>query len=183
MTFADSGGAVVLFSHVTVTKANNLTRRLNVDGDDGNEDEQIAPVRAVVITRPPEIIACAKIADVFVLFDSHPRPVHPDGAAFIFNKSLEKVATYLTKLLSVDPRILAPGSGLQWQAELLGHASGHFFERGYYDMRMSPEALHAFIEANCALISHKTMESAIGSEVQLLESENNILQRKLLRLQ
>ena len=111
------------------------------------------------------------------------RPAHPDGVAFIFSKSLEKVATYLTNLLSVDPRILAPGSSLQWQAELLGHAPGRFFERGCYDMRMFTEALHAFIEANCALISHKTMESAIGSEVQLLESENNILQRKLLRLQ
>ncbi|KAI5122455.1 hypothetical protein M0805_008766 [Coniferiporia weirii] len=141
---------------------------------------------AVVITRPPEIVTCLKIAhptkDVYVIFDSHPRPAHPDGAAFILYTSLKRAARYLAKLLPVDPRLLAPNSGLQWQAELLGHVSGHFFMCASVDMRMSPDALCALLEANCALLSYKAQENEAKSQHSWLASENDRLNREFSRM-
>ncbi|KAF9525382.1 hypothetical protein CPB83DRAFT_859743 [Crepidotus variabilis] len=85
-------------------------------------------VVACIITRPPEILLCMKIPvsgqDIFVIFDSHPRPTHPEGSGFILNASLVGTAEYLEQLLSIDSSILADPS-LRWQAELLGHFSGH----------------------------------------------------------
>ncbi|THH11647.1 hypothetical protein EW145_g510 [Phellinidium pouzarii] len=139
--------------------------------------------RAVVITRPPEIITCLKIAhpakDLYVIFDSHPRPAHPDGAAFIFNTSRKRAARYLAALLPVDTLLLGPNSGFQWQAELLAHASGHFFEHAHRDMRMTPDALHALHEANCAVLRFKAQESEVKSQCALLTSENERLRREV----
>ncbi|KAJ6567087.1 hypothetical protein B0H19DRAFT_718467 [Mycena capillaripes] len=89
---------------------------------------------AVLITRPPEIITCFKLPidslagkqNVFIIFDPHPRPAHPDGAGFIVNTSLNETASHLENLLAVDSRLLADRS-LQWETQLLAHFSGHFF--------------------------------------------------------
>ncbi len=87
----------------------------------------------MIITRPPEIIACFSIADVpagtelFVIFDSHPRPEkHPHGAAFIFYNSVRATARYLAQLLHFDEDILRDAD-VQWQAQLLSHCSGDVF--------------------------------------------------------
>ena len=83
---------------------------------------------ASVITRPPEIVLCLKVSvetnDVFVVFDSHPRPSHPSGSGFVLNSSAEATAAYLDGLLSFDSSILSDPS-LRWQAELLGQFSSH----------------------------------------------------------
>lgn len=84
---------------------------------------------AAILTRSPEIIVCVKIpindnSDVFAVFDSHPRPAHPDGAAFIVNTSMESTATYLNNLLAIDPKILADPT-MRWQAQLFGQFSSH----------------------------------------------------------
>jgi len=68
-----------------------------------------------IITRPPEIIACIKLAtnksDVYVVFDSHPRPnKHPQGAAFIFMNSIDATAAYLADLLHYDDSLLMDSS-------------------------------------------------------------------------
>lgn len=81
-----------------------------------------------VLTRPPEIICCFYLfgtpKDIFVIFDSHPRPeVHPWGAGFVFKTSRDEMADYLTQLLPFDDRVLE--GGVQWQAQLLGNMSGH----------------------------------------------------------
>lgn len=85
-------------------------------------------VVASVITRPPEIILCLKVSveanDVFIVFDSHPRPSYPSGSGFVLNLSVEATAAYLDELLSIDSGILSDPS-LRWQAELLGHFSSH----------------------------------------------------------
>src|SRR5271170_4665004 len=85
---------------------------------------------AVIITRPPEILTCIKflISDVtfFLIFDSHPRPSHPSGAAFILSSSVDVIASHLDGLLAVDARLLAD-SHMQWQAQLLAQYSGHVF--------------------------------------------------------
>jgi len=83
---------------------------------------------ASVITRSPEIVLCLKVSvetnDVFIVFDSHPRPSHPLGSGFVLNSSAEATAAYLDELLSFDSSILSDPS-LRWQAELLGHFSSH----------------------------------------------------------
>ena len=75
----------------------------------------------------------------------------------------------------MDPHIFATTKGLEWQAELLGHASGHFFAPGYVDMRMAPDALHAFMGASCEVLRFKTAENAAQTEVKMLNSEINVL--------
>jgi hypothetical protein len=83
---------------------------------------------ASVITRSPEIVLCLKVSvetnDIFIVFDSHPRPSHPLGSGFVLNSSAEATAAYLDELLSFDSSILSDPS-LRWQAELLGHFSSH----------------------------------------------------------
>ncbi|KAJ7509867.1 hypothetical protein B0H11DRAFT_2168922 [Mycena galericulata] len=90
---------------------------------------------AVLITRPPEIITCFKLPirgesgvkqDVFIIFDSHPRPEHAHGSGLILNTSVDATASHLDNLLAVDHRLLADSS-LQWQTQLLAHFSGHYF--------------------------------------------------------
>ncbi|EJD00190.1 uncharacterized protein FOMMEDRAFT_159840 [Fomitiporia mediterranea MF3/22] len=141
---------------------------------------------AVVITRPPEIVMCMKIAhpqDLFVIFDSHPRKSHPDGAAFIFRGSLESASRHLSELFPVDARLLAPDSDLQWQAALLAHVSGHYFKLSRNDMRMSQEAEQAFLEANCSILLAKAEENEAKSCSALLSSENERLKTNLELMQ
>lgn len=99
-----------------------LSRALdNIENEDGK------PI-AVIITRPPEIILCIKLAticdDIYIIYDSHPRPVHPEGAAFTFFNTVESTASHLTTLLAIDKSLLADTS-LRWQADLLSHFSAH----------------------------------------------------------
>src|SRR5260370_7849878 len=74
----------------------------------------------VIITRPPETIACLKLRlkprNVFIIFDSHPRPSYPDGAGMIISPSIEGTARRLIELL---PNVDLPDFALQWQPHLL----------------------------------------------------------------
>ncbi len=85
-----------------------------------------------MITRPPEILTVIKLSvpdvkrSIFVSFDSHPRHKHPQGAAFIFHRSLEAAAHYLVELLQFD-RSLLSDPAIQWQAQLLEQYSAHVF--------------------------------------------------------
>ncbi len=126
---------------------------------------------AVIITRPPEILVCLKIAhqfrDIYVLFDSHSRPRHPHGAAFFCTPSFQGLATYLNDLLHVDPSLLDPSNELQWEAQLLGSMSGHYF-----------------LAAESALaISQETLEILMGATLKLLESHAAVAEIGTLRSQ
>jgi hypothetical protein len=83
---------------------------------------------AVIITRPPEIVVClvmpTSLGNFFIVFDSHPRPLHPFGSGFIVNSSLEATSRYLDKLLAVDPKLFADRT-IRWQSDLLTQFSGH----------------------------------------------------------
>ncbi|KAK0194944.1 hypothetical protein F5146DRAFT_924419 [Armillaria mellea] len=83
-----------------------------------------------VITRPPEIITCAKIPtpdqNIFVIFDTHPRPEHPDGSGITYLSTIKKTAQRLSEILSLDKELLAE-SDLQWQVQLLANFSAHIF--------------------------------------------------------
>ena len=82
---------------------------------------------AAIITRPPEILACLKMAvspmlNIFIIFDSHPRPQYADGAGLLVFGKLEGAARALTELF---PVVDLSESGLQWQAQLLSNYSAH----------------------------------------------------------
>ena len=121
--------------------------------------------------------------DLFMVFDSHPRTAHPSGAAFFFSGNLESVAQYLSDLFPVDARFLSGDSGLQWQAELLAHVSGHFFECSRNDMAMSKAVERAFIDANCALLLSKAQESEAHSRHKLLAAENERLKKDIVLIE
>jgi RING-type zinc-finger len=124
----------------------------------------------VVITRPPEIIACIKIptslTDVFLIFDSHPRPSHPDGAGFTFNTSVNTTARYLTNLLAVDRRLLAD-KNMQWQTQLLGNFSGHIFVSNS-DRRGVEELSETVLESSLTIL-------ALREEIAGLKDQNSSL--------
>ena len=75
----------------------------------------------VIITRPPEIITCFKVTDVTseqnacVIFDSYPRPSHPEGAGLIFSSPLENTAKILESILHVSTDLIS-SPDLQWEA-------------------------------------------------------------------
>ncbi|KAI0638027.1 hypothetical protein C8Q77DRAFT_405947 [Trametes polyzona] len=148
----------------------------------------------VIITRPPEILACFSIAGVpngselFVTFDSHPRPgKHPEGAAFIFHNSVIGAARYLTQLLQVDQRILHE-TNVQWEAQLLSHCSGDIFiapEKPLDGRQWAEAALEASLQvlslqAQVRDLQAKTKEldTAKGS----LEAEKVALEQDLIQL-
>ncbi|KAH7904028.1 hypothetical protein BJ138DRAFT_1131141 [Hygrophoropsis aurantiaca] len=133
---------------------------------------------AAVITRPPEIIACLNLVgpadNVFVIFDSHPRPDHPDGAGLIFSASIEQTATRLAGILPVDNSLLSQGD-LQWQAQLLANFSGHVFVPK--NVGSSPQEMTlAIMESSLAVL-------ALRAEVADLKRKNSALTSDNLRLE
>ncbi|KAL5633659.1 hypothetical protein ACGC1H_003963 [Rhizoctonia solani] len=101
----------------------------------------------VLITRPPEIISILHfpaalptptpatfssaqstpqppLSSVFAIFDSHTRPTHPTGSAFVVSASIDQTARYLEKLFAVDPEVLQDGGAL------LGAFDAHFVVPG-----------------------------------------------------
>ncbi|KAJ1299563.1 hypothetical protein OPQ81_011970 [Rhizoctonia solani] len=101
----------------------------------------------VLITRPPEIISILHfpaslpapipatfssaqstptppLSSVFAIFDSHTRPTHPTGSAFVVSASIDQTARYLEKLFAVDADVLQDGGAL------LGAFDAHFVVPG-----------------------------------------------------
>ncbi|CCO37732.1 hypothetical protein BN14_11891 [Rhizoctonia solani AG-1 IB] len=68
----------------------------------------------------------SRTKSIYLVFDSHPRPNHPDGAAIqIFpSQSVADVANYLMSLFKVDQDIIDDPE-LEWTAQLLGQVSYH----------------------------------------------------------
>ncbi|KAG8734212.1 hypothetical protein FRC10_011816 [Ceratobasidium sp. 414] len=112
----------------------------------------------VIITRPPEIISILHfpaalpspppatftqstntpqppLQHVFAIFDSHPRPTHPTGSAFVVSASIDQTARYLEKLFAVDPEVLLDGGAL------LGAFDAHFVVAG--DHPLPPSRAHS----------------------------------------
>jgi len=85
---------------------------------------------AVVITKPPEIVACIKIpsskGNIFIVFDSHIRANHQYGAGFIVSSSLDETARYLSDLFKVDDIPSTTGHHeWQWQVDMMRQFCGH----------------------------------------------------------
>ncbi|KAI6041617.1 hypothetical protein EDC04DRAFT_1223331 [Pisolithus marmoratus] len=123
---------------------------------------------AVIITRPPEIIACLKVAnplgkDAFIVFDSHPRPSHPDGAGLVIASTLDGAVTTLRDILHVDKDLLS-SPDLQWEAQLLTNCSGHVLL-----------ARNETINAEQSAIESSLAVLALRSEIKELEHHNKVL--------
>ncbi|KAG1758571.1 hypothetical protein EDD22DRAFT_910098 [Suillus occidentalis] len=139
----------------------------------------------VIITRPPEIIACTMIkgleTNIFVIFDSHPRPSYPAGAGLILNTSIDKVISRLTSILPAVDNDLFSLSGLQWQAQLLNHVSGHvFISNGPpADMRGMQ---HTVVESSLAVLKIRAEVAVLLQQNDRLTKENEALEREVQRL-
>ncbi|CAK5267540.1 unnamed protein product [Mycena citricolor] len=134
---------------------------------------------AVVITRPPEIITCVKLPlrlpsgpprCVFMIFDSHPRPDYRDGAGLCISTSIDVAAARLDKILAVDDRLFADAT-LQWQTQLLGHFSGHFFMPKGRTPNSVEELTDAVMESSLASLG-------LRAEVEELKSRNSTLRQE-----
>ncbi|KAI0677088.1 hypothetical protein C8Q78DRAFT_1073823 [Trametes maxima] len=143
-------------------------------------------ISCVIITRPPEIIACFSVPDVpnelFVIFDSHPRPEkHPEGAAFIFQHTVHATTNYLARLLRYDEHLLRE-AGVQWQAQLLAYCSGDIFVAA----DTTPTGDHwaeATLDASLQALNARAQARDLESKVQELEVEKRMLRGEVTQLQ
>ncbi|KAH9912634.1 uncharacterized protein BXZ73DRAFT_107364 [Epithele typhae] len=140
--------------------------------------KQHSRTTCVIITRPPEILACFCIADLpsdlFVVFDSHPRPnKHPHGAAFIFKNSVDVTAEHLAEVLHYDEHLLKD-SALQWQAQLLSHCSGDVFVAPDITMTDSYWSELA-LDASLQMLAHQARVRELESANERLEIDNKAL--------
>ncbi|KAG5646405.1 hypothetical protein DXG03_003455 [Asterophora parasitica] len=127
---------------------------------------------AVMITKPPEIVACMNIpnsrGNVLLIFDSHIRPNHPLGAGFILNSSVDSAAAYLAKLFRVEKSSSSgAGNSFQWQMELMQQFCGHIL----VSKRNNGDAVHltqTLLESSMKIL-------ALTAELANLKNENSIL--------
>jgi len=139
----------------------------------------------VIITRPPEIVACLKLKVhkkvIFVIFDSHARPSYPDGAGFILNTSINGTAARLSEILPVDGRLLSDGD-LQWQAQLLANYSGHIFVAR--DLNNDPAQLtQAVIKSSLDVLTLRAEVSDLSSRNSMLMSETTRLEEEMEKME
>ncbi|KIO01560.1 hypothetical protein M404DRAFT_1002985 [Pisolithus tinctorius Marx 270] len=124
---------------------------------------------AVIITRPPEIIACLKVAnhpsgkDAFIVFDSHPRPSHPDGTGLVLASTVDGAVRVLRDILHIDEDLLS-SPDLQWQAQLLTNCSGHIILAKSGTLTTEQSA----VESSLAIL-------VLRSEIKELERQNKAL--------
>lgn len=85
----------------------------------------------------------AQVKSIYLIFDSHPRPDHPNGAAVqIFPSSpTDEVADYLMDLFQVDDALIKDPN-LQWHVQLLGQVSYHLLAPAAASEPLSEYALN-----------------------------------------
>ncbi|KAI0273218.1 hypothetical protein BGY98DRAFT_1099469 [Russula aff. rugulosa BPL654] len=111
-----------------------------------------------IITRPPEIIACLKLRlatrNVFIIFDSHPRPSYPNGAGMIVSPSIEGTARRLTELLpTVDLQTVFSN--------------------------VHPHAVASVLESSLAQLSMQAEIAELRSQNEFLKSEQQRLESEM----
>lgn len=127
-----------------------------------------------IITRPPEVVACLKLKlklaqNVFVIFDSHPRPYYPNGGGMIASTSIEGTASRLTEILHV---IHLADNFLR---RLATNYSGHVFVPHVVETS-TPTLSQAVFEPGLT-------ESSMQAEISKLRSQNEFLKREQQRLE
>lgn len=141
---------------------------------------------AAIITRPPEIVTCVQIVTasrpIYMVFDSHPRPNHPDGAAIIFPGNARGTARYLAKLFPFDENLTSDPT-LQWQAALLGSYSGHIFTARSLPNDFMSAMEYAVMRSSVAMLSLKAEFESLKSQNAELVERNRTLQNDVNRLE
>lgn len=139
----------------------------------------------MIITRPPEIIACFKFVNsnpgphsstpdnpLFVVFDSHPRPSHPHGAGLSFSTSIEHTARTLNDILPTMDESIFDSS--EWQAQLLANCSAHVYvakhQRNDYEEAVVQSSL-SILNLRAQVSELKRVNKELGSDNKQLESE------------
>ncbi|QRV98824.1 Zinc finger, C3HC4 type (RING finger) protein [Ceratobasidium sp. AG-Ba] len=154
-----------------------------------SHDEAPGP-RGVMLTRPPEMIAlmyiplplsttdrAPKVKSIYIVFDSHPRPSHPDGTALqIFpSTATDDVADYLADLLQFDEAIMNDPA-LEWHAQLLGQVSCHFFAPAV-DLPQNEYAM------NMTFLTLKQLATENKDKLAASEKENRQLRSRVFDLE
>jgi hypothetical protein len=166
-------------------------RELRLHGEQASAKNPSPISIGVVITRPPEIFCILnlptpgqRLDDVFVFFDSHPRPsTHPNGAAFLFFPTLDQTVEYISELLHVDSTVL--DGEMSWQVQLFSQYSGHFFVARKYRI-YDTDSISAIYDANMSILELKLNQTEVKTEIvdcrariQTLESENDALRARI----
>jgi hypothetical protein len=113
--------------------------------------------------------------NVFIIFDSHPRPSYPNGAGAFVSTSVEGTARRLTELL---PSVDLQDGILQWQAQLLSNCSGHVFVP--HSLDTSPAALwQAVLESSLAQLSMQAEIADLRSQNEFQSTEQKRLDTEL----
>lgn len=135
---------------------------------------------AAVITRTPEIVSIMNIpakdergGSLLVIFDSHPRPEHPHGAAFLLFTSPEDAGAYLSHLFRMDSSIMLEDN---WQTQMLSRYNAHIIRARRFTKE---DNLKAVYDANTKLLKTSVeMKQAIARESEM-QSEVFELRQKL----
>ena len=153
--------------------------------------KKIEESAVMIITRPPEIIACFKFANtnasphsstldnpLFVVFDSHPRPSHPHGAGLSFSTSIENTARTLSDILPPIDESIFDSSDFQWQAQLLANCSAHV----HVARHRRKDHEEAIIQSSLAILTLRAQISELKHENEKFGSENKQLESEVDRL-
>jgi hypothetical protein len=153
--------------------------------------KKIEKSAVMIITRPPEIIACFKFANanasprsttlgnpLFVVFDSHPRPSHPHGAGLSFSSSIENTARTLSDILPPIDESIFDSSDFQWQAQLLANCSAHV----YVARHRRKDHEEAIIQSSLAILTLRAQISELKRENEKFGSDNKQLESEVDRL-
>ncbi|KAJ1300980.1 hypothetical protein OPQ81_003404 [Rhizoctonia solani] len=153
-------------------------------------DEDSPAPRAVCVTRPPEVIGVMHIPipkpsltssdwapwtsrraeSIYLVFDSHPRPNHPNGAAVhIFpSRPTDDVAEYLMDLFQVDEDIINDPN-LEWTVQLFGQLSYHVLAPS-----PAPEAANEY-ELNMRILEANRKRDWAEEKLKTAEAETRKL--------
>ena len=133
---------------------------------------------AIVFTRLPEILVCLRLKNqhqpVYAFFDSHSRPDHTEGAAFIFFTSLEDAAKYISELLHVDD---------QPETLLLADTSVHVFQTGTRDFDNIDDAVQILLQANFELLRLKVEGETAKTQCNAVATDDGGLRERLEALE
>ncbi|KAG6911650.1 hypothetical protein DXG01_007900 [Tephrocybe rancida] len=133
---------------------------------------------AVMITKPPEIVACVKIptsgGDVFLVFDSHIRSNH-SGAGFIFSHSLEDTANYLSRLFWVDQASPLADDPFAWQMDLLRQCCGHIIVPKPCSLYTEADVNQSMLEDSMYILALTTEKASLAAELHEAKQEKLLL--------
>ncbi|KAF8490479.1 hypothetical protein JB92DRAFT_3243549 [Gautieria morchelliformis] len=176
---------VLQFSEYQTAESSNFTALLRRLEKTSREKARSA---AVVITRPPEIFTVFHVhthtrrrPSIFAIFDSHPRPSKGvNGASFCLFPTLAATSDYITGLLQIDPSLLS--GGLQWEAQLLNHYSGHIFLASN-SYNSDVDDVRSMYDANMDILELKSRLSDLEGRNKGLTSENSALLERVAQLE